>query len=159
MAETESTSSAQPQIAKVTSRPLTPAEAVPLDFFAELEGKSIANLEAAAREILKLTTGFLGLLLGIVSLGSDSVAPILQVDEIKYTALAAILLLVLALASALLVVLPRGYQYRPSSLDDKEAAFQLMLDRKSASLSAAVIFFGLSLASFAGLIILIFALR
>ncbi|MEM7133590.1 MAG: hypothetical protein AAF702_45270 [Chloroflexota bacterium] len=144
------------RIKRVTPRPLLSNEKRVIDFFDDIETKSVDTLEAGAKEIIRLVTGFLGLLLGIVSLGSASVAPILQLTEIKIGALAAILLLLVALASALVTVMPRSYQVRYSSLDDKMEAYELMLERKSIGLQVAVFCFGLGLVTFAGLIVLFF---
>lgn len=134
----------------------TPQENAILDFFEEMRGKSIDNLEAGAREIIGLSTGLLGLLMGVVTLGGNRVAPSLLTNEARFLVLGVVGLLLLALGSALGVVLPVAYRYRPSSLDDQSKAYQKLLDRKAYWLRFAIIIFGLSILGFAILVGMIF---
>lgn len=64
-----------------------------------------------------------------------------------------------ALAAALLVVTPRGYSYREASLDDLQSAYTKIMARKSKGLFWASVLFGLGLALFAALIVVMLLAR
>ena len=55
--------------------------------------------------------------------------------------------------TALIVVMPRGYTYRETSLDDMRAVYRKIIRRKSFWLRAAMLCFGLGVAAFAILIL------
>ena len=145
--------SGQEEVVSVKSRPLTDREQDILAWFEKQESESIANLEAGARQIITLITGFLGLLLGIISLGTDNLAAILTQAWLVWGSVATIVLLVLALGSALSVVLPRGYHYREARLDDMRRVYEQISGLKASWLRLATIFFGLGLTVLAVMIV------
>jgi hypothetical protein len=144
---------AKGDIISVTSRPLTDEEQDVVTKFEELETETLDNLEAGARQIISLVTAFYGLIFGAIALGQDKFEATLRLPWIVGFGSTAIVLLLLALGTALVVVIPQRYDYRESRLDDIKAAYRKMLARKSAWLRSSTILFGLGLATFAILII------
>lgn len=143
------------KIISVVSRPPTEAEQDVAAWFEKQEGQSVETLEAAARQIIALVTTFFGLVFGLLALGSDKFAAGLQAPGAIRLGGAAVGLLLLALGAALAVVWPRRYTYRESGLDQMRAVYQAIVAAKSGWLQIALILFGLGLAAFAGLILLL----
>ena len=145
--------SGQEKVVSVESRPLTDREADILAWFEKQESESLTNLEAGARQIITLITGFLGLLLGIISLGKDSLADILTQPWLVWGSVATLVLLVLALGAALSVVLPRAYHYGEARLDEMKRVYDHIAGLKASWLRLATLFFGLGLGVLAAMMI------
>ena len=141
------------KIVSVTSRRPTDEENDIADWFEKQEAESIDHLETAARQIITLVTTFYGLIFGVLALSSDTFAASLRLPWVTGLGIAAVLLLLLALAAALRVVMPRRYSYGEASLDRMQAAYQNILNHKFRWLRRATLLFGLGLTTFAGLII------
>lgn len=150
---------AKDDIVSVTSRPLTEQEQDIVDIFEKLETELLGNLEGGARQIISLVTAFYGLIFGVMALGQEKFEAALDLPGVIGLGGAAILLLLLALGASLVVVMPHRYGFREARLDDMQAAYRRMLARKSAWLQWSTILFGLGLAAFAVLIIIMLAAR
>ena len=126
------------------------------DWFAAQALGSLDTLEAAARTILGLVTGWMGLLLGVLSLGETPLPAYLWNTPVRALGAAAVGCLLAALGCALAVLLPRRLALSSHRPDRQARAFDKMLAHKSRWLKATVIAFGL--ASFLLGIILVVAL-
>lgn len=109
-----------------------------LALFDKLEAGSLDTLEAAARQIITLVTGLLGLFFGVLAF--KDAPDYLAFGEVKALAALALGGLLTALFFALDVVTPRGYH--PQDLTDMRSMLQEMLERKRKSLSWAIWVFG-----------------
>lgn len=106
--------------------------------FDKLETGSLDTLEAAARQIITLVTGLLGLFFGVLAL--KDAPSYLALDMVKLLGALALGFLVAALFFALEVVIPR--KYHPQDLGDMRRMLQEMLERKRAGLARAIWTFG-----------------
>ncbi len=122
------------------TRELTDADRHLLDFIRSLEGKSLEQLESAAKQIITLVTSLLGLFLGILAFKDDPTY--LAYWDVKLLAGLALLTFLAALFFALGVVLPR--EYHVSDLNSMRLALTAMLRRKRDALRAATLAFGLA---------------
>lgn len=147
---------AKGDIVSVTSRPLSDPEKDLVDWFEKQESESVSNLEAGARQIISLITAFYGLIFGVISLGSEKFEASLRSPWVIGLGVTAVALLLLALGASLVVVAPRRYAYREASLDDMRATYQQIVARKSRWLLRTTVLFALGLATFAGLIVVMF---
>jgi hypothetical protein len=114
-------------------------------WFAEQALASPDNLEAAARTVVGLVTGLLGLLLGVLSVGEEPLPAALSLPWLGYLGAAAVALLLVALLFALGVLLPRRMALSSHRPDRQRAAFARMLARKARWLTCTVVAFGLGL--------------
>jgi hypothetical protein len=112
------------------------------DWFAAQALGSLDTLEAAARTILGLVTGLLGLLLGVLSLSEDPLPSYLWNSPVRALGIGAVVALLAALGSALVVLLPRRLAVSSHRPDLQARAFEAMLARKACWLTATVIAFG-----------------
>ena len=141
------------QITPGKSRPETPEEAFLREWFEEHSKKSIDNLEAGARQIITLVGTFYGIIFAVLALGSDKFEASLHHGAVIAPGIATVLALLGAVVSALVVVLPIfRYGYNPSKPADEKKVYEEILARKSGWLRAAVVLFGVGLATFAWLI-------
>jgi hypothetical protein len=130
-----------------------------LDWFEKQEAESVANLEAAARQIISLVTAFYGVVFGTLAFGSDNLAASLRRPWINGLGGLAVVLLLAALGAALAVVLPRAYEYGESRLDQMRETYRAIIAYKARCLKWAVCLFGGGLAVFAWLIISLLVAR
>jgi len=144
---------AKGDIVSVRMRRETDDEAALRAWFDKQEVEAVGNLEAGARQIIQLVTAFYGVIFGVVSLGKDKFEASLRLPEVIVLGGIAILALLLALIAGLVVVAPLPYRYRDASLSDQIAVYQEMLAGKSTSLLISAIAFGVGLAAFAALIL------
>jgi hypothetical protein len=130
------------------------AEASLRTWFEEQEKAALSSLEEGARQIIQLVTALLGLMLGVLALGSDKLEASLQQPGVIIPGLVAVAALLVAVVAALVVVLPLfGYGYNPAQPATQQQAWARMLRRKVIGLRLAVIAFGLGLAALAWLIV------
>lgn len=122
-------------------RELTEADRHLLDFIRKLEDKSLESLESAARQIITLVTGLLGLFLGILAFKDDPTY--LAYWDVKALGVAALLAFLVTLLFALAVLLPR--EYRVSDLNSMREALTVMLRRKRDHLRRATFLFAAAL--------------
>ena len=147
---------AKPRVVGV--RKETKDERVMADWFAEQALASPGNLEAAARTIVGLVTGLLGLLLGVLSLSEDPLPSYLWDAGVCPLGVAAIAFLLIALLCALAVILPRRIAVSSQRPDQQKEAFERMLARKARWLTVTVIAFGLGV-GLLGAILIVALLR
>jgi hypothetical protein len=102
---------------------------------------SVDNLEAAARQIIGLVTGLIGVLFTVLTLASDKPPAYLQRTDIRVIGAVSVGALLVALLAALVVVLPRPWTFSPSKPASESQAFEAILDRKKQWLQTAVILF------------------
>jgi hypothetical protein len=146
---------ASPRIVSVAEE--TPDEKALREWFAAQALGSLDTLEAAARTILQLVTGLLGVLFAVLSLAADPPPAYLDLSAVRWLGSVSIAGLLVAQAAALAVVLPSPVNVSTHRLDEQEAAFRALAERKSLRLRVAVAGFGLGLVALG--IVLIIALH
>ncbi len=132
----------------------TPAEAARRKWFEKQVLASPDNLEAAARLLVGLVTGLLGLLLGVLTVASDPLPGYLRLPSVRALGVAAVVLLLLGLLAALVVVLPRRVVAASTRPESQAAAFERLLRRKATALAVATAAFGLGLAALGAVLVL-----
>ena len=132
---------AEPRV--VGMRDETEEEKALAAWFAEQALASPGNLEAAARTVVGLVTGLLGLLLGVLAVGEDPLPSYLWDAGVRPLGVAAIACLLIALLCALAVLLPRRIAVSSHRPDQQKMAFQRMLARKTRWLRTTVVAFAL----------------
>jgi hypothetical protein len=150
---------AKGDIISVETRSETEDETRLREWFDKQEGVIMDNLEAGARQVIQLVTAFYTVLFGVIALGKDKFEVSVKRPEVILLGGAAILLLLGALIAALAVVSPFGYRYREASVTDQKKTYAAIVARKSTGFTISGIFFGLGLAAFAALIVVMLFLR
>jgi len=150
---------AKGDIISVTTRAETADEAKLREWFDKQNGVIMDNLEAGARQVIQLVTAFYTVIFGIISLGKDKFEPSLNQPAVVLLGGAAILLLLAALIAALVVVSPFAYRYREASVTDQKKTYSAIVARKSVGFTVSGVAFGLGLAAFAALIVVMLAAR
>ena len=107
---------------------------------------SPAALDEAARLIIGLVTGLLGVLFGVLAISKEPLPIYLRVPAIRAMGAGAVVLLLLALVVALAVVLPRRWTFKPAKPESQTATFEQLRAYKERALSIAVVAFGLGIA-------------
>ena len=130
-------------MAEVHMREETPEEKQMRKWFAKQALASPDTLEAAARTILQLVTGLLGVLFAVLAVASDPLPAYLELCLVRGLGIATVVALLAALVGALGVVLPRRIQVASARPDQQAAAFQALLARKARWLTGTVVAFGL----------------
>lgn len=137
----------------------TPEEVQLLTFFDTAEAKSLEALEAAARQIITLVTGLLGLVFGVLALNQADLPGELAGPLVVALALLTLLGLAAALFAALAVVIPQRHDLRAGSLDDRRLLYGRLLASKSNRLYAATVAFGSGMFMFLALVFILVAAR
>lgn len=135
------------------SAPLTPADERLMEYFRDLEQKSLDALEGAARQLITLVTTLLGLFFGVLAFK----------DNPRYLAFPAVRVLgglaaglyVLALFLALDVVMPRRLEVPLAHLTGMRQLLHALFDRKSRSLQWAQVAFALGTLALLALILVL----
>jgi hypothetical protein len=135
-------------------RPPSPEEERLADWFAEQRLRSPDHLEAAARQMIGLVTGLLGLLLGVVAVAEKPLPSYVTWPLVRWLTVAGIALLLLALIAGLVVLWPRRMAVSSHSIADQRQAFQAILRHKALALSASLILFCLGLSALVAVLVL-----
>ena len=136
-----------------TSRAETPEEKALRKWFAKQALASPDALEAAARTILGLITGLLGMLFGVLAVASDPLPAYLGLPLARGLGVVTVGALLVALVGTLAVVLPREIKVASARPDQQASAFEVLLARTSRWLTLAVIAFGLGLATLGAVLV------
>ncbi len=147
------------EVVSVTGRVETPEEAFLREWFAKQQAAAIDNVEAGARQIVTLVMAFYTAIFGILSLGRTGIEASLAQRSVIVLGGAVVFCLLIALVAALVAILPWAYRVRDASVTDQETVYATMLGRKSGGLTVAAVTFGLGLAAFAVLILVMLANR
>jgi len=132
----------------------TPRERALHEWFEKQALASPDTLEAAARTILGLVTGLLGVLFGVLAVKEDPLPSYFRLPVVRWLGVGTVAALLVALVGTLGVVLPRRIQIASARLDQQAEAFQKLMSRKSRWLSVAVIAFGLGLLALGAVLII-----
>ena len=138
----------------VNTRPETAAEAAQREWFEKQVLASPDRLEEAARLIIGLVTGLVGLLYGVLAIESEKLPAYLQLPLVRGLGVVTVVLLVLALLEALIVVLPLRLVAASARPKTQAAAFADMLRRKSAALTLSVASFAIGLVTLGAVLII-----
>lgn len=114
------------------------------------------HLDEAARLIIGLVTGLLGVLFGVLAIANDPLPAYLRDPNIRGLGGWSVALLLGGLLAALFVVLPWRWTFKPRVPASQAATFAAILRSKSIALTIAAILFGAGVVFLAAL--LIFAL-
>ncbi len=115
------------------------------DWFAKQVLESPTRLEEAARLLIGLVTGLLGVLFTVLSVTKDPLPPYMKLDVVRGLGVGVVGFLLLALLAALGVVMPWRWTYNPSEPESQAQTFAKILNRKSWALSFAATFFGVGI--------------
>lgn len=118
--------------------------------------ESPKNLEEAARLLIGLVTGLLGVLFGVLTVSAETLPSYLSLPAVKWCGILAVALWLLSLLCALVVVTPRKWQSDTGKPETQNQIFNAMLIHKSRWLKSSVILFGTAI--FALGVVLIIAL-
>ncbi|MGC9396835.1 MAG: hypothetical protein ACP5J4_18475 [Anaerolineae bacterium] len=132
-------------IPRIKGRPESPALKARREWFEAQVLAAPDTLESGARVIVELVTALLGVLFGILALAGNPLPDYLWLPLTRPLGIACVVALLVALACALVVVLPRRIAFSPHRLDEEARAFEDLLNRKSRWLTAGVIAFGVGL--------------
>jgi hypothetical protein len=142
---------AKGEILRVAVRKETPEESRLAAWFEKQTAGDMDALETGARQVIQLVTAFYGVIFGAVALGQEKFAAALKMPLVTRLGAGAILAMLVALAAALVVVMPFGVRYRPASPSNEQSVYRGLLARKAVGLTVAGVAFGVGLAAFAGL--------
>jgi hypothetical protein len=147
-----------PEVKIVEDRPESAEEKAMREWFAEQALASPDTLDAAARLLIGLITGLVGVLFGVLTVTAEAgkMPAYMALPSVRWLGVISVAALLAALLSALNVVLPRKKSYAPARLDQQEDAFTELLKIKSRWLRAATVAFGVGV--FALGIVLVVAL-
>ena len=129
----------------IKGRPEPPALKARREWFEKQALAAPDTLDAAARTLIGLVTGLLGVLFGVLAVTADSLPAYFWLPLTRPVGIACVSALLVALACALVVVLPRRIAFSPHRLDEEARAFEDLLNRKSRWLAVSVIAFGVGL--------------
>jgi len=129
----------------VSVRRETPEEARLREWFARQTTAAPDNLEAAARQIIGLVAGLLGVLFGVLALAADPLPAHLQRQEVRVAGVIAVVALLFALVAGLAVIFPQRVSVGSARPEEQAAAFAALLGRKSSALGLASVSFSLGL--------------
>lgn len=132
----------------------TSAEAEQRQWFEKQVLASPSRLEAAARLLISLVTGLLGVLFGVLTVASDKPPAYLGLPILRHLGVATVLFLLLGLLAALIVVLPRRVVAASTRPESQSAAFDRLLRRKAYALTVATVAFGLGLVTLGSVLVL-----
>ena len=124
------------------------------EWFREQTKASPDNLEAAARLLIGLVTGLLGVLFGVLALAAKTPPAYLQLLSVRWAGVSAIVFLLLGLMAALVVVLPARLHEYPGRPDKQREQFAGLLLRKSRALLVAIGAFAAGLVALGAVLIL-----
>ncbi|MBE2199812.1 MAG: hypothetical protein IAE79_14450 [Anaerolinea sp.] len=127
-------------------------------WFTTQQTKAVDNLEEAARQIITLCTTLLGLLLGLLALTETPLPAHMGWSGVQWLGGVGVTALLLALAAALSVVIPRPTAATLNDPDDLERAFAALLARKNQGLWWAVLLFGTAMGCLAAVVVAALAL-
>ena len=111
------------------------------EWFATQALESPKNLEEAARLVIGLVTGLIGVLFSVLTISADKLPGYLSLPGVRALGVAAVVLWLLSLLFGLLVVVPFQWQINPSKPASEKATFEQLLAHKSRWLTASVICF------------------
>ena len=135
-------------------RALTPEEERLADWLAEQHLKSPDRLEAAARQIVGLVTGLVGLLVGVAAVTEQPLPPYMAWPCLRWLMVASLVLLLVSLAAGMVVLWPRRVVYSPHKMAEQRAVFEGILRRKARALGVAIVCFALGIALLAAVLAL-----
>jgi hypothetical protein len=103
------------------------------------------NLEAAARLLIGLATGLLGVLFAVLTLKGGPLPAYLQSPLVRGLGIGTVVAVLCGLLAALAVVMPDLYRVSSKRPDKQQETFQKLLQRKSRALTLSVIGFGVGI--------------
>ena len=126
------------------------------EWFATQALESPNNLEEAAKLLVGLVTGLLGVLFGVLTVSAEKLPAYLSIPSIKGLGVIAVGFWLLSLLAGLFVITPLKWESNAGKPETQKRTFQELLKYKSAWLTASVILFGVAVIALA--IVLIAAL-
>jgi hypothetical protein len=145
------------EIPKLRGRPEPPAVKARREWFERQALAAPDTLEAAARSLVNLVTALLGALFGVLAVADDPLPGYLWHPLTRPLGIACVVLLLAALGSALVVVLPHRVAVSPHRPDEEARAFEQLLTRKWRWLRVAVVTFGLGLLALGAVLVVAIA--
>jgi hypothetical protein len=115
------------------------------EWFTTQSLESPKNIEEAARLLIGLVTGLLGVLFGVLTVSAETLPKYLSMPLVKGFGIASVILWLLSLLASLVVVLPRKWRADAGKPDEQKQIFAQIFYLKSQWMTAAVICFGLAI--------------
>lgn len=119
----------------------TPAEKSLREWFAAQRLESPKATEEAARLLIGLITGLLGVLFGVLTVSAEKLPAYLSLPLVRWTGVSAVVLWLFSLLAALLVVVPRKWQAAPGLPQTQERTFSDLVSHKTRWLTISVYLF------------------
>lgn len=126
----------------IRTRPPTPEETALNEWFAEQEKDPSKTLEEAAKQIIHLVSALYAVVFGILAFADNPAY--LGLLMVRLSGTVVVLTYLIALISALFVVMPRRYTYASASQNQRQIVFDKIIGRKANLLRIAWISFGLA---------------
>jgi hypothetical protein len=114
------------------------------EWFSAQSLESPKNVEEAGRLLIGLVTGLLSLIFGVLTVSAEHLPSYLASPIVKTCSVAAVILWLLCLLTALFVVLPRRWQVNSNQPLSESETFARMVRYKSSWLTISAIAFGLA---------------
>ena len=133
----------------------TPEEQKIREWFDAQVSESPNNIEEAARLLIGLVTGLLGVLFGVLTISAETLPVYLSAPIVKITGVAAVILWLISLLAGLFVILPRRWEVGVSKPVLQTEIFSQLLRYKSRWMTISVFTFGLAIIALG--IVLVFA--
>jgi hypothetical protein len=143
---------------ETVGRPETPIEQATAEWYVKQTLASPETLDAAARTLIGLVTGLLGVLFGVMAVKDKDLPSYFWLDWMRPLAALSVLGLLTALGGGLAVVWPRPLRVSSHRVDQQARALQDLLRAKSRWLRISASAFGLGAAAL-GIVVIIALLR
>ncbi|MBI4674486.1 MAG: hypothetical protein HY741_22810 [Chloroflexi bacterium] len=123
-------------------RPETDKEQAEREWFDKQVLESPSNLEEAARLLIGLITGLIGVLFTVIAIADNPPPAYLQIPLVRVLGAVAVVLLLLSLIACLVVVIPTRWKANAAEPATERATFSTILQRKARALFVGAILFG-----------------
>ena len=131
-----------PEEVTFNSREETSEEKALREWFEKQALAAPDNLEAAARLLIGLATGLLGVLFGVLTLKGGPLPAYLQSPVVRGLGIGTVITILFGLLAALAVVMPDLYRVSSQRPDEQQTTFRQLLRRKARYLTFGVVGFG-----------------
>lgn len=145
------------EITELPTRRETEAEATLHAWWTEQRARSVDNLEAAARQIVTLSSALLTTLLSLLALSNATLPVYMTWTGIQWLGGGGVVGLCVALGCALATIYPRPQRVMVNDPAAERQAFEALLQRKSRRLAAALWSFGAALACLGAVVVVTLA--
>ncbi len=137
----------------IDTRAETPQEEALRQWYDQQRLEAPKLLEEAARLIVGLITGLLGVLFGVLTVAAEKLPGYLSLAGVRWAGALAVALWLISLLAGLAVLVPRRWRVKSAQPGSQEAVFQRLRAYKAKWLSVCAVAFGLGVATLGGVLI------